>query len=186
MAVFIALLRAINVGGTGKLSMQDLKKACEEAGLGRVSTYIASGNIVFDSDRSAAAVKALVSDLLRDRFGLIKNHALIRTPATLAKAIAGNPFAAAAATRPNLLMVNFLDGLAQSGAADALATHAGPERLHLDGEHLYIDYAEGIARSKLTPAFLDKALQVPSTSRNWNTTNKLLEMARTFRSRERS
>jgi uncharacterized protein (DUF1697 family) len=77
-------------------------------------------------------------------------------------------------------------GLAQSGAADALATRAGPERLHLDGDHLYIDYAEGIARSKLTPAFLDKALQVPSTGRNWNTTNKLLEMARAFRSRERS
>jgi uncharacterized protein (DUF1697 family) len=178
MAVFIALLRAINVGGTGKLSMPDLKAACEEAGLNRVSTYIASGNVVFDSDKSAAAVKILITDLLRDRFGLTKNHTLVHTPRKLAKVIAGNPFAAAAAKRPHLLMVNFLDGLPQSGAADALAAYAGPERLHLTGDHLYIDYAEGVARSKLTPAFLDKALKVPVTGRNWNTTNKLLEMAR--------
>src|SRR6266700_997007 len=114
MAVFIALLRAINVGGTGKLPMQDLRVACEQAGLTRVSTYIASGNVVFDSDKSAAAVKTLIAGLLADRFGLTKNHTLIRTPGTLAKVAAGNPFAAAAAKRPNLLMVNFLDGLPQS------------------------------------------------------------------------
>jgi uncharacterized protein (DUF1697 family) len=178
MAVFIALLRAINVGGTGKLSMQNLKAVCEEAGLSQVSTYIASGNIVFDSDKSKAAAKTLITDLLRDRFGLIKNHVLIRTPANLARVIAGNPFADAAAERPNLLMVNFLGGLPPAGAADVLAAFDGPERLHLDGDHLYVDYVEGVARSKLTPAFLDKTLQIPSTGRNWNTTNKLLEMAR--------
>src|SRR6202030_1198587 len=137
MAVFIALLRAVNVGGTGKLPMQHLKAACEEIGLGRVSTYIASGNIVFESDKSAAAVKTLIADLLRDRFGLSKNHTLIRTPGQLAKMIAGNPFAAAAAKRPNLLMVSSLDGLPQPGAAEALAAYKGPERLHLAGEHLY-------------------------------------------------
>jgi uncharacterized protein (DUF1697 family) len=178
MAVFIALLRAINVGGTGKLPMKDLKAACEKAGLSQVSTYIASGNVVFDSDKSAAAVKSLIADLLRNRFGLTKNHTLIHTPGKLAKVIAGNPFAAAATERPNKLMVNFLDGLPRPGAAAALAAYDGPERLQLAGDHLYIDYVEGIARSKLTPAFLDKALKVPVTGRNWNTTNKLLEMAR--------
>jgi uncharacterized protein (DUF1697 family) len=178
MAVFIALLRAVNVGGTGKLPMQDLKIACEKAGLSQVSTYIASGNIVFNTDRSAAAVKTLITKLLRDRFALTKNHTLIRTPRELAKVIAGNPFAAAAAKRPSLLMVNFLDGLPPPGAAAALADYDGPEQLRLDGDHLYVDYVEGVGRSKLTPAFLDKALQVPATGRNWNTTNKLLQMAR--------
>jgi uncharacterized protein (DUF1697 family) len=178
MAIFIALLRAVNVGGTGRLPMRDLKAACEEAGLSRVSTYIASGNVVFDTDQSAAAVKNLITELLRNRFGLAKNHTLIRTPQNLAKVIAGNPFAAAAAKRPNLLMVSFLDRLPPPGAVEALAAYDGPERLQLDGNHLYVDYAEGVAKSKLTPAFLDKALQVPATARNWNTTNKLLEMAR--------
>jgi uncharacterized protein (DUF1697 family) len=177
MAVFIALLRAVNVGGTGKLSMPDLKTACEKAGLERVSTYIASGNLVFETDKSAPAVKTLITQLLRDRFGLAKNHSLIRTPRSLASVIAGNPFAAAATQRPNRLMINFLDGPAPAGLADALSAYRGPERLRLDGEHLYVDYAQGIARSKLTP-FLDKTLKVPATARNWNTTNQLLEMAR--------
>jgi uncharacterized protein (DUF1697 family) len=177
MAVFIALLRAVNVGGTGRLPMQELKAACAEAGLGRVSTYIASGNVVFETDKSAPAAKSLLTELLRDRFGLTRNHTLIRTPHSLAAVIAGNPFAAAATERPNWLMVNFLDGLPPAGVADALRAYRGPEQLRLDGAHLYIDYAQGVARSKLT-AFLDKTLQVPATGRNWSTTNRLLEMAR--------
>src|SRR5947209_6236026 len=132
MAVFIALLRAVNVGGTGKLSMPALKAAYEAAGLARVSTYIASGNIVFESNKSAAAVKTVVSGLLRDRFGLSRNHVLIRTPHHLTKVIAANPFADAAKARPKRLVVHFLDGLPPAGAAATLAAFAGPERLHLD------------------------------------------------------
>ena len=94
-----------------------------KAGLGRVSTYIASGNVVVETDKSAAAVKRLLTDILRDRFGLTRNHALIRTPQSLAAVIAGNPFEAAAAERPNRLMVNFLDGLPPAGVADALRAY---------------------------------------------------------------
>src|ERR1700688_3585372 len=122
MAVFIALLRAVNVGGTGKLPMQDLKAACEKAGLERVSTYIASGNLVFETDKSAPAVKTLITQPLRDRFGLTKNHTLIRPPRNLARVIAGNPFAAAPTQRPNLLMVYFLDGSAPAGFTGTLST----------------------------------------------------------------
>ncbi|HKU96257.1 MAG TPA: DUF1697 domain-containing protein [Vineibacter sp.] len=182
MAVFIALLRAINVTGTGTVPMKELKTACEAAGLNQVSTYIASGNIVFSSGKSASAVKSVIADILRLRFDLTKNHTLIRTPAELATVIARNPFADAAADHPNWLLVNFLDARPPASAAKALAVHPGPERLHLDGTHLYIDYKEGVGRSKVTPAFLEKALQVPSTGRNWNTTAKLLAMARAIES----
>ena len=61
---YIALLRAVNVSGTGKLPMADLKALCMAAGLLNVRTYIASGNVVFESKLSAAKVKAvLVSNL---------------------------------------------------------------------------------------------------------------------------
>src|SRR5262249_9079986 len=53
MSTFIALLRAVNVGGTGKLPMTDLTRLCSKAGLANVQTYIASGNVVFDSSLSA-------------------------------------------------------------------------------------------------------------------------------------
>ena len=178
MPVFIALLRAVNVGGTGKLPMADLKSACVEAGLERVESYIASGNLVFESELAAGAVKALLAGLLRDRFGLTRNEPVIRTIDALAQAIAGNPFPDAAAERPNLLQLTFLDATPGPEAAQALAAYAGPERLRLAGDVLYVDFVEGIARSKLTPAVLDKALRVPATGRNWNTANKLLAMAR--------
>ena len=178
MAVFVALLRAVNVGGTGRVAMAELKTACEAAGLRRVATYIASGNIVFDSDRPAAELKPLIAGLLRERFGLADNGPVLRTPEGLAAAIAANPFRDAAAARPKLLMVGFLDRPPPEGAAAALAAYPGPERLHLAGDHLFIEYVDGVARSKLSAAFLARALQVPATARNWNTATTLLEMAR--------
>jgi uncharacterized protein (DUF1697 family) len=178
MAVFVALLRAVNVGGTAKLPMKELRAACEKGGLARVSTYVASGNLVFACDQTAKEAKAIVAGVLRDSFGLTKNHTLVRTAKELAQVIAANPFGDAAAERPSRLAIIFLDGMADAGAAERLAAYGGPERMHLQGEHLYVDYLEGMGRSKLTPSFLEKALKVPATARNWNTTNTLLAMAR--------
>jgi uncharacterized protein (DUF1697 family) len=58
MGSFVALLRAVNVGGTGKLPMSDLRDICEELSLGAVRTYIASGDVVFNSRKSEATIKA--------------------------------------------------------------------------------------------------------------------------------
>ncbi len=177
MAIFVALLRAVNVGGTGKLDSKKLKAACEAAGLGRVSTYIQSGNVVFESAKSAGAVKALIEAILRDDFGL-QTRCIVRSAAQIATVVEANPFADAASERPSLLLVMFLDGLPMDGAAAYLAAYKGPERSHLSGDALYIDYVNGVGGSKLTPAFLERALKVPGTARNWNTVNRLLEMAR--------
>jgi uncharacterized protein (DUF1697 family) len=65
MTVFIALLRAVNVGGTGKLAMKDLTAVCEAAGFAKVRTHIASGNVVFESNRSEARAKAVLEASLR-------------------------------------------------------------------------------------------------------------------------
>ena len=171
-------MRAVNVGGTGKLPMKDFKSACEEAGLLKVSTYIASGNLLFDHDGTADQAREIVTQVLRDRFGLVKNHAIIRTPDQLAKALDANPFADAAAERPKQLLLHFLGGSPPAGALEKLKALTGPERLHLDGVHLYVDFIDGVAKSKLTPAVLDRMLSVPAPARNWNTANTLLELAR--------
>lgn len=57
MSTYIALLRAVNVGGTGKLPMADLKAMCVELGFGKVQTYIASGNVVLQSKLSEAKLR---------------------------------------------------------------------------------------------------------------------------------
>ncbi len=178
MSVLIAVLRAVNVTGTGKVPMKELKAACEEAGLRDVATYIASGNLVFDHDGTADQAQAIIAGILRDRFGLTKNHTIVRTPDALARALADNPFPDAALDRPASLMLQFLEAVPPEGAAEALAHWAGPERAYLAGDHLYIDYVEGAGRSKLLPAVLERMLKVAGTARNWNTSQKLLEMAK--------
>src|SRR5438309_8088237 len=105
MGAFVALLRAVNVGGTGKLPMSDLKGMCEELGLSAVRTYIASGNVVFTSRKSEAAIKAALEKRLEAHAGRPVG-VLVRNAAEMAQVAADNPFPKAA---PNRTMAIFLD-----------------------------------------------------------------------------
>ena len=91
MTTFVALLRAVNVGGTGKLPMSDLKEICEELGFVAVRTYIASGNVVFESRKSEAAIKAALEKRLEAYAGKPVG-VLVRTAAEIAQVAADNPF----------------------------------------------------------------------------------------------
>src|SRR3954467_4271716 len=91
MTTFVALLRAVNVGGTGKLPMTELKAMCEKLGFTNVQTYIASGNVVFESRKSEASVKAALKTALQ-KTAAKPVGVLVRTPAELAKVAEGNPF----------------------------------------------------------------------------------------------
>src|SRR5215217_6961096 len=105
MGSFVALLRAVNVGGTGKLPMSDLKAMCEELGFGSVRTYIASGNVVFTSRKSEAAVKAALEKRL-EVFAGKPVGVFVRSAAEMAQVEDDNPFPKAA---PNRTMAIFLD-----------------------------------------------------------------------------
>lgn len=167
MTSYAALLRAVNVGGTGALPMRDLRALCEAAGFERVQTYIASGNVVFASDRSEAEVKAALEQLLEGYAGACI-PVMIRTAAELRALVDLNPFPHA---RPNQLLVTFLH---DAPSVDALATvrHQAQEELSLGPREIWIHYGEGMARSKLVvPAA--KA----GTARNLNTVRKLAELA---------
>src|SRR5690242_4635467 len=98
MTAYIALLRAVNVGGTGKLPMADLKRIGEEAGFARVRTHIASGNLLFDSDVDEAAVKAALEARLEAYAGKPVG-VLVRTAEEMAAVGAANPFPDAAPNR---------------------------------------------------------------------------------------
>jgi uncharacterized protein (DUF1697 family) len=105
MTAFVALLRAVNVGGTGKLPMGQLARMCEAAGFTAVRTYIASGNVVFGSKESEAAVEARLERTLHAYAGKPVG-VLVRTAAEIAEVLAKNPFPRAA---PNRTVAIFLD-----------------------------------------------------------------------------
>ena len=117
MAVFILLLRAVNVGGTGKLPMSDLKRLCETAGFRNVRTYIASGNVVAERDGSGSQAKAALEAELEAYAGKPAGEptsVIVRTGDEMAEVVASNPFPGRAA---NLTIAVFLD------AAPRLPTH---------------------------------------------------------------
>lgn len=182
MPIHIALLRAVNVGGTGKLPMAELRQACTEAGLVRVTTYIASGNLLFESPLSAEAAAALVTGILRERFGLVKNEVILRSLADLEAVVAKNPLPGVALSRPKLYYASFLLGPPRPDAQSQLAAWPGPERVLLGDGRVYIDYPEGAGSSKLVPKVLERMLGTPSTARNWNTVNTLVDLGRKIQS----
>jgi uncharacterized protein (DUF1697 family) len=167
MAAFVALLRAVNVGGTGKLPMNDLKNICEELGFGAVRTYIASGNVVFTSRKSEAAIKtALVKRL--EAYARKPVGVLLRSAAEMAQVLSDNPFPKAA---PNRIMAVFLD---RAPPADTLAGIRGQkdEQIKLGRREIYIHYPDGMGKSKLVvPA------AKTGTARNMNTVATLARMA---------
>lgn len=98
MTVYVALLRAVNVGGTGKLPMAELKAMCEEVGFEDVRTYIASGNVVFRSKKAAGSLKAALEKRLAVYAGKPVG-VLLRTAAEMAEVGEANPFPAAPGNR---------------------------------------------------------------------------------------
>jgi uncharacterized protein (DUF1697 family) len=167
MNSFIALLRAVNVGGTGKLPMSDLKDICEQLGFGRVRTYIASGNVVFASRKSESAVKTALEASL-EAYATKPVGVCVRSAAEMAQVLADNPFPDAPANRT---MAVFLD---RAPAADALTGIRGQrdEQVALGRREIYIHYGEGMAKSKLMiPA------AKTGTARNMNTVATLARMA---------
>jgi uncharacterized protein (DUF1697 family) len=166
MNAYIALLRAVNVGGTGKLPMTELKAMCEAAGFADVKTYIASGNVVFRAKGNAASVTAALEARLADYAGKPVG-VLIRTPKEMAAVRDANPFSEAA---PNRTVAIFLDAPPPAKALEDLR-HQKDEELALGKREIYVHYGDGMGDSKLViPAA--KA----GTARNMNTVAKLAEM----------
>jgi len=96
MSSYIALLRAVNVGGTGKLPMQDLKRICEQQGFADVRTYIASGNVIFDSVKRERAIKSALEAALREYAGK-QVGVLVRTAKEMQEVLVCNPLRKVAA-----------------------------------------------------------------------------------------
>jgi uncharacterized protein (DUF1697 family) len=169
MTGYVALLRAVNVGGTGKLPMTELKAMCEAAGFAKVATYIASGNVVFTSGKSEPVVKADLEARLADYAGKPVGVS-VRTASEMAEVLAANPFASAPANRTVAI---FLDAAPPGDAAEKAVGRADDEAIALGAREIYVRYGEaGQGNSKL---------RIPAaktgTARNLNTVAKLAAMA---------
>jgi uncharacterized protein (DUF1697 family) len=182
MATYVILLRAVNVGSTGKLPMAAFRKMLEDLGYRNVETYIQSGNAVVDAKGSSAAVGKAVSAGLQKLMGSAV-PVIVRTHEDLGRAIAANPFATEAAADGARVHVAFLSGVpaATNGKGLEVIVTKNPtrrDRYHLAGHTLYLHLPDGAAETKFTAQALDKILGVTATARNWNTVLKLHAMSK--------
>jgi uncharacterized protein (DUF1697 family) len=173
MTTYVALLRGINVGGSNKVSMADLRAMFQAHGLADAQTYIQSGNVVFSATAKEAVLIDRLEAAITETFSL-QIPLVVRSRAQFAAVLAADPFADAA---PNVAHVAFLSGKPSAKAIASLdPDRSRPDAFKVVGREVYLHYPNGSGRSKLTGDYLERVLGVRATVRNRNTVSKLLAL----------
>ena len=155
--------------------MSALKAFFEDLGFTDVRTLLQSGNVVFRGQESGSQLETLLEKEAQKRLNLEADF-FVRTPEDLERVIRNNPFPKEAERDPSHLLVLFLKTAAEQKHIDELAAAiVGPERVEGAGRETYIYYGEGMARSRLTNAVIEKRIG-RATGRNWNTIRKTLSL----------
>jgi uncharacterized protein (DUF1697 family) len=176
MPAHIALLRAVNVGGR-TMKMADLVAMARELGLEAPKTLLQSGNLVFQAAGADAALEAKLEAEAEKRFGYATDF-IVRSAREWRALIEANPFPRAAEDDPSHLLVMSLKTKPAAGGLERLREAIkGPEQVDLAGRDLYLVYPRGIGTSRLTITVIEHVLGVRCTGRNWNTVQKLADLA---------
>ena len=172
MATYVAFLRGVNLGPNNKISMSALRAMAEDRGYTDVATYINSGNLIISSSKKAATVEREISNAIKDTFGR-PIDVTVRTPAQLKKILAENPYPDG---NPSQVTVAFLTKAPPANAQDKVAAVATDhEPFTFAGQDVYVNYSQGIGKSKLAERFSD-IIGVSSTVRNIRTVERVLAL----------
>ena len=177
MTTHIALLRAVNVGGTKKIAMAQLRDFAAALGLGNARTLLQSGNLVFDSDAASPALEERLAREAEKRLGLVTDF-FVRTTKEWNAIVSQNPFPDEATRDPARFVALLLKKAPAATAVKALeAAITGRERIRAIGSQLYAVYPDGQGESRLTNKLIESKLDTRATGRNWNTVLKLAAVA---------
>jgi uncharacterized protein (DUF1697 family) len=178
MTTHIGLLRAVNLPGHNKVGMAELRDLLAALGLENGRSLLQSGNLTFRSDaRTSSQLERMLEHEVEKRLGL-KTDFFVRTAADWKGVIADNPFPEEAERDPGHLLVMFLKNTPDRENVTALQKAiTGRELIRVKGPHAYMVYPDGIGRSRLTNALIEKMLGTRGTGRNWNTVLKLGALA---------
>lgn len=169
---WVVLLRGINVGGRNKVPMAELREMCTDLGLSGVTTYINSGNVLFNS-KPVKGLETKLSAAIAERFG-VDIPVVICTTSRLKGALANNPFPD---QDPKKVLVYFCAGKPRQANVLKLDHGRSPgDALEVIGSEVFLTVPEGAQKTKFTLAYLEKTLAVTMTSRNINTVEKLCSL----------
>jgi uncharacterized protein (DUF1697 family) len=182
---YAALLKGVNVGGRGKVSMQDLRALFESLGMRDVETYVQSGNVVFKTNKSDAdRMRKMIEEKIAADLGM-EVTVLIRSAAELEAVLCNNPFSDRAADDATKHVTFLAEEPSASKLADlsvipdATRRSFGADEFAVGGSKqivVYVFCPGGYGRTKLNNTFFEKRLGVSATTRNWRTVTTLAEM----------
>lgn len=176
---YIALLRGINVSGQKLIKMAELRVQLEEVGLQNVQTYIQSGNVVFESnEEDVLKLEQIIANKIKADYDF-EVPVMVKDADDLKKAQKNNPYTKDDTRDPKKVYVAFLSEKPRQERMDVLAeVDFGSEEYELIGTHFFMHSPNGAGRSKMSNNLIENKLKVTSTTRNLNTIQKLIDMAK--------
>jgi uncharacterized protein (DUF1697 family) len=178
MAIYVAMLRGINVGPHNRIKMPALADLFSELGHTDVVTYIQSGNVVFKSrSKSAATLARNIEKRIASDLGC-EVAVLLRSQEELGRAVKANPFLKQKKADPKHLHVTFLAGEPDAALVRAAKEFdVGHDEFVVRGRDVYLHCPTGYGNTKINNGYFEKKLKTLATTRNWNSVTKLLELA---------
>jgi uncharacterized protein (DUF1697 family) len=175
MSTFLSMLRGINVGGRNQIKMADLKVLYEELDLTNVTTYIQSGNVIFNS-KAEKQLALKIKNKIYERYKF-EVPVIIRTPEQLKKVIDGNPFTKETKISADNQYIVFLDKEPDMERINKLKSESyEPEKYLILGKEIYLYCHNGYGKTKLTNNYFENKFSVAATTRNWRTVNELYKI----------
>lgn len=175
MTIYIALLRGINVGGKNKIKMTELKHLFERMGFSRVKTYINSGNVLFKSqENEETLVRQFEDEIERTFFLSIK--VVLRTSNELVEIIASCPYKGDVAQDGKNVNIGFMNDAPSQEGIDRVSTYKDIDDFQVLGREIHLLFHQSVGDSKLAKNL--QKLSGTVTVRNWNTINKLANLAK--------
>ncbi|TND07176.1 MAG: hypothetical protein FD123_3321 [Bacteroidetes bacterium] len=173
---YVVLLRAINVGGSKIIKMEELRKIMVMPGLKNIETYIQSGNVIFDAaENDKSALREKIEKRLHKSLGY-EVETFVRSAADMKNVVKNNPFGDIRADKTIQLYIAFLEREAEKEMQDALLVLENKiDSFHFAGSELYWLCRKGLGESKMAGSVIEKKLKQKTTLRNWATTKTLLE-----------
>lgn len=172
MKTYIILLRGINVSGKNKLPMADLRELLNDLKFENVQTYIQSGNVILDSEESKTRVCSLIKEGISSKFGY-DVPVIARTVKEWENVVENYPFPI---DNPKIVAFVFLDKTSEFSEIEI--KNIGDDKFKIDKDMVYFYCPNGFGKSKITNNLFENKLKVTATTRNYNTTIKLLDLAK--------
>ncbi len=178
METYISILRGINVSGKNIIKMADLKAMYQSMLFEEVKTYIQSGNVIFrTNENDTKALEDLITQKIKNSFGFDVPVIVFKSD-TLAAIVAHNPYVKREEKDTSFMHITFLAEPPKTFDKEQIVNKKkADEEISFSDKVLYLYCPNGYGKTKLTTSFLEKKLNVKTTTRNWKTTLKLLTLA---------